>query len=79
LDELLSDIPAADLDVLASSSSPTAAAAAAAAAGASGSGGGTQYNFMQALLQRQEGAVMALLQHKATQQQLVACSTHLHW
>jgi hypothetical protein len=33
----------------------------------------------QALQQRQEGAVLALLRHKPSRQQLVACSTHLHW
>jgi hypothetical protein len=79
LTKLLSEIPAADMSKLAASSSISAAAAAAAVAGDRGSGGGAQYNFMQALLRRQEGAVMALLQHKGTQQQLVACSTHLHW
>jgi ubiquitin len=35
--------------------------------------------FMQAMQQRKEGAMMALLQHVPSQQQLVACCTHLHW
>jgi hypothetical protein len=55
------------------SKSPAAAAAAGQAAQ------GPPNTFMQSMLQRQEGAVMALLQHMPSQQQLVACSTHLHW
>jgi hypothetical protein len=45
----------------------------------SGSPQQKQSAFMRALQQREEGAVMALLQHQPTQQQLVVCSTHLHW
>lgn len=46
-----------------------------------GGGGGAAGSsaFMQALMQREEGAVLALLRHTPSQSLLVACSTHLHW
>ncbi|KAF6252797.1 hypothetical protein COO60DRAFT_1628447 [Scenedesmus sp. NREL 46B-D3] len=35
--------------------------------------------FLQALSQREEGCLLALLRHKPSQQQLLAVSTHLFW